>query len=270
VSRSHGMLALLAAAFVLSGCNVFSPFTSPSGDDQTLSAARAALDQGNYQEAITLYGQLSSSENDTAQSEIAYAMLEQAGASMEDYAAAFGKGTGSIGPAITTYAESLMPGSPTKRIAIWQAFNNQTKINNVQLNALVRFLGALSFAAEILAETGTNGTVTAADLNNGSVMISANRVPSSGSGLSLGGSLPGQTPVAGASLSDISGTPTYNMFNAAFVEVIQDIAELGDQGTFGASSLTFAQTVTNGFSATPAATSLYVSALVAVGIGTQQ
>jgi hypothetical protein len=262
--RSSLLLTAFVALISLSGCNLWGGLDGPSGDAQILSAARAAFDQGDYQLAIQLYGELSSANADVGLSETAYADLTQAGASMQAYAGAFGKGDTAIGPAITSFAEGILKvgSGQATRVAIWQAFNKQQNIANPQLKALVRFLGSLSFAAEILAETSVDGsTITTADLNNGRVSISATAFPSSGNGVALGGSFPAST--GAATLTDVNvATPTYNMFNAALTEIILDIAVLGDSGTFGTSTLSFAQELTGtNFPTSPALTSTYTSLL---------
>jgi hypothetical protein len=262
--RSSLLLAALVALISLSGCNLYGGLDGPSGDAQILSAARAAFDQGDYQLAIQLYGELSSANADVGLSETAYADLTQAGASMQAYAAAFGKGDVAIGPAITSFAEGILAkgSGETTRVAIWQAFNLQKNIQNPNLKALVRFLGSLSFAAEILAETSSDGKrIMKTDLSNGKVNISATPFPSSGNGNALGGTFPAST--SAATLTDVSvTTPTYNMFNAALTEIILDIAVLGDSGTFGASTLSFAQQLSgSNFPTNPALTSTYASLL---------
>jgi hypothetical protein len=256
--RSSLLYTVLFSSIVLSGCNLYGGLSSPSGDQQILSAARAALDQGDYADAIKFYGQLSSSAADTALAETAYADLDQQNAGMQSYAGAFGKGTTNVGPAITTFAESLIPAGQTRRVAIWTAFNEQVNIKDPKLKALVRFLGSLSFAAEILAETSSNGTkIMKADLNDGKVMVSTTVFPSSSSApstsptkvaFSLGGD--NATSSGAASLADVNvSTATYNMFNSALIEIIQDVDVLGDQGTFGTNTLSFASTVTAAFTA---------------------
>lgn len=261
--RSQGWLALLTG-LLLTGCNAFSPLSSPSGDAQLLSAARAAFDQGNYQQAINYYGQLSSSNSDTGLAESAYAEMTEAGASMQAYAGAFGKGDVAIGPAITAFAESMVPGSQAKRVAIWQAYNQAASIGDANLKYLVKFLGSVSFAAEILAESvpPNSTTLTQNDLSN--IQISATNFPTTADSH-------GDYTLSTAVLSDVNvATPTYNMFNAAVFDLINDVDQLGDNGTFGANTLSFASQVTSNFHPTPTLTSVYIALLVSVGIGTTQ
>jgi hypothetical protein len=253
----------IVVSLSLTGCNLYGGIDGPSGDAQLLSACRAEFDQGDYETAKQCYQQLSGNDSDIGLSESAYVGLTQAGASMKAYAAAFGKGDVNIGPAITTFAEGILANGSGQatRVAIWQAFNEQVNIHDPNLKALVRFLGSLSFAAEILAETSSDGKkIMKTDLNNGKVNISATLFPASGTG-SLGGTFPASANAA--TLADVNvATPTYNMFNAALTEVILDVGALHATGTFGASTLTFASQLTGtNFPASPAATSAYAGLL---------
>src|SRR6185437_7839076 len=152
------------------------------------------------------------------------AELAQQNASMENYAAAFGKGNVDIGPAITKFAESMIVGAGvTRRIAIFNAFNNYHELSTIDpnLSYLVEFLGALSFGAEILAEEGTvsgpngNPVLTQADLNT----------------FQLTG-----TPTAALgnlTLSDISASPgNYDLLNCALLEVAAAVGNLHSTGSF--------------------------------------
>jgi hypothetical protein len=250
------VLATLALT-LLSGCNMFSPLSSPSGDTQIISAARAKFDDGDFQGAIALYNQLSSANQGIALSETAYAMLAEQNASMENYASAFGKGNVAIGPAITKFAEGMIVGAgQTRRVAIYNAYLNYKQllvVGSPNLAYLVEFLGALSFAAEILAEEGSydangNPILTQNDLNT-LVLTGTPAVPASLSSLTLN-----QVNVSPA---------TYDLFNAAIIEITTAVTNLGTNGEFSGSTLTFADK----FSAPPGSTPLYVEALVQLDIG---
>jgi hypothetical protein len=253
-------LLLLSAFFALatlSGCNLWGGIDGPSGDAQILSSCRAAFDQGDYDTAKQCYQQLSANDSDIALSETAYAGLTQAGASMKTYASAFGKGNVEIGPAITSFAEGILAQGRGQavRVAIWQAFNEQANIKDHNLQALVRFLGSLSFAAEILAETSSDGVkITKADLGDGIVTVTGT-FP----GI-LGGALVSSSGAATLAQVNVA-TPTYNMFDAALAEIIQDIGQLGDSGTFGTNTLGFASVLTAAFNSGLVTTSVYVTAL---------
>jgi hypothetical protein len=256
-------IAIISPLFLM-GCNLWGGIDGPSGDAQILSSCRADFDQGDYDDALKCYQQLSSNDSDIGLSESAYVGLTQAGASMKAYASAFGKGDVSIGPAITTFAEGILAqgSGQTTRVAIWQAFNQQVNIHDPNLKALVRFLGSLSFAAEILAETSADKIhIYKADLGNGKVTVS-------GSFPAVLGGAPLINSTGAATLANVSvATPTYNMFDSALAEILLDVAQLNAQGTFGTSTLSFANTLTTAFQSGLVTTSAYVSALTAVGIG---
>jgi hypothetical protein len=258
--RFQHSLCLVAAILALtltSGCNMFSPFSTPSGDEQIISSCRAKFDDGDFQGAIQCYGQVSSANQDIAISESAYAQLAEQGASMENYAAAFGKGNVDIGPAITKFAEGMIVGAgQTRRVAIFNAFATYQQLLpiNPNLAYLVQFLGALSFGAEILAEEGStapngNPTLSQADLNT----------------LQLTGSPSGSLTNLISTPGQINTSPaTYDMLNAALLDVASAVASLGTQGSFSSSTIDFAQA----FKLIPAGqTTLYVQALISQGVG---
>jgi len=258
--RFQHSLYLVAATLALtlvSGCNMFSPVSSPTGDPQIISAARAKFDDGDYEGAIALYAQLSSANQDIAISETAYAHFAEQNASMQSYAAAFGKGNVAIGPAITTFAEGMIVGAgQTRRVAIFNAFATYQQLLpiNPSLAYLVQFLGALSFGAEILAEEGST------DANGNPILTQADL-----STLQLTGSPSGSLTNLISSPGQINTTPaTYDMLNAALLDVASAVASLGTQGSFSSSTIDFAQA----FKLIPAGqTSVYVQALISQGVG---
>lgn len=183
-------LALLATS-----CNMFSFIDSPSGDAQLKSAARACFDRGDMECALEHYQKLSSSESDVIASETAYTLLDQEGASMGAFMEFVGNGAD--GAALTTFAERLMDGAgKTRRMAIYTAYKKHTEISaeNTSLKAFVKFIGALSLAAEILAEAGgADGSLTISDLVSNASTCSANLTScstESACGAPAGGLLP--------------------------------------------------------------------------------
>jgi hypothetical protein len=263
-SRRFQLCFLLALATLmltlLSGCNLFSPLSSPSGDDQILSAARAKFDSGDFQGAIALYNQLSSADQDIALSETAYAQLAEQNASMPNYMAAFGKGNVAIGPAITKFAEGMIVGAgESRRVAIYNAYLNYNQlltIGSPNLAYLVEFLGALSFAAEILAEEGSYD-------QNGNPILTQNDLNT----LQLTGTPAPGTALSGLTLNQVSVSPgTYDLFNAAVLEISKAVVNLGTNGSFSNSTIAFAGA--SGFQAPPGSTSQYVqNVLIPAGIG---
>lgn len=152
MKRTH--LALLPALLLaaLGGCNLFDPFDSPTGDTQLLSAARACFDRGDIACAKDLYSQLSSSQSDVANSETAFAILDENGADMAAFMGAFGGGAG--GQGITKLANALIAkgtGS-TLRNNILGAYQKVNSISDTNLKGLVRFVAGITLLAEVMAE----------------------------------------------------------------------------------------------------------------------
>lgn len=262
------VLSLAALSMLLSGCNLFSPLSSPTGDDQLISACRADFDNGDFQDALNCYSQVSSVNQDIQISESDYVRLAQQAASMANYAAAFGKGNVSIGPAITKFAEGMIPGAGlTRRLALFQIYSasssqaGTTQFQllgqiNPNLQYLVDFLASLSFAAEILAEEGSydsngNPILTQADLNT----------------FQLTGSP--TSALAQLTVSQVSASPgNYDLLNCALLEIANAVGNLHTSGTFGSSTVSFTQEFQPylGQSGT-IQTAIYVQALIAAGVG---
>ncbi len=155
-------LALLALPLVLS-CNFFDPFDTPTNDDQLKSAARACLDQADYACALEYYGKLAASESDVANSELAFTILSQNGASFGAFAIAIGTGGGVAG--FNKLAEILVPGAgEAKRKEIYRAYRMHRSIKNTDLKNLTRFVTAAALASAILAETTTAGVLRKSDI----------------------------------------------------------------------------------------------------------
>ncbi|MGK5085010.1 hypothetical protein WDW37_17105 [Bdellovibrionota bacterium FG-1] len=157
--------ASLAIVITTASCNVFSPFSSPGGDVQLISAARARLDQGDYAGALDAYQKLSGDSADIAASEEAYTILVQNGAGFGAFATSFGSSPNAKG--INQLSSLLVSGSgQTKRLAIYSAYQKTAAIQTPQLKSLVRFLTAGALAAEILSEASaiTGGQLTSNSL----------------------------------------------------------------------------------------------------------
>jgi hypothetical protein len=253
--RFQHSLCLVVATLALtlvSGCNMFSPFSSPSGDAQLISSCRALFDNGDFQGAIQCYGQVSSDNQGIKLSDTAYAELAEQNASMPNYAAAFGKGNAPIGPAITKFAEGMIVGAgETRRIAIFNAFNNYKTLASIDTNlaSIVQFIGALSFAAEILAEEGSydqngNPILTQSDLNAFQLTGTPN------------------SSLTNATLSQVSGTGNYSMLNAALLDIATAATALGGQASFSSTITNFAQGISG-----QVATAAYIQALILANVG---
>lgn len=258
--RLQLLLSLVFATLVLSGCNLFSPLSSPSGDEQLISSCRALFDSGDFQGAINCYGQVSSDNQDIAISESDYAKLAEQNASMQNYAAAFGKGNVNIGPAITKFAEGMIVGAGlTRRLAIFQVYQNNFSTLasiNPNLSYLVDFLTSLSFAAEILAEEGStdangNPILTQADLNT----------------FQLTGSP--TSSLSQLTVSQVSASPgNYDLLNCALLEVAAAIGNLHSTGSFSSSTVGFTQSFSTYVGQSGGvATGLYIQALISANVG---
>jgi hypothetical protein len=173
-----GALALMLGSQI--GCNVFDPIDSPSGDEQVLSAARACLDNGEYQCALDNYAKLSSAQDATRYTEEAFAILDQNGAGFGAFAGAFGKDFGTPGKGLTKLANGMVNGAgEARRVALHSAYKKNEKIvGNDNLKNLVKFLSAASLASEILAEiAGSDQVLKPSDLAGGGLNCTANGPP---------------------------------------------------------------------------------------------
>lgn len=159
--------SFVVSALILSGCNIYSPIDSPSGDAQALSKARACFDAGDYSCAATHYGKLSSAYDDEHHSEIAFLILDQQGATTAAFMNAIVNGADNMGKLITTLAVTLNTSEKgaDKRFQIFQAYKNVDLIQNSKLRGLIRFATSFALLSEIFAE-GANqtGPVKGADL----------------------------------------------------------------------------------------------------------
>ncbi|OFZ21021.1 MAG: hypothetical protein A2X94_06730 [Bdellovibrionales bacterium GWB1_55_8] len=250
---------LFACAFSLTvtACNVFEPLDGPSSDAQLLSAARAAFDQGRFEEAADFYGRLSSDYAEVSASESAFQILDQYGASMGAFMSSFGQGMENIGVGFTRLAPKLTsdgraPGQ-AKRVAIFGAFRKIDNItSNPELRGLIRFVSAAALLSEILAEnTGASGLFQEADLvadPNACLTLGAGcaapggacRIPTgktindSGTAFELSLNTAGR-PSDPAALAKLDvAAPNFQMIQAALVEInhalTTEIAASGDLG----------------------------------------
>lgn len=149
--RTFRLMLPLIYGVALGACNIFSPLDHPSSDTQYLSAARACFDRGDLSCARENYGKLSTAYSDYTDSEGVYASLAEQDATMSALMEFVGNQAN--GAALTAFAERLSPKSgETRRLAIYRAFLKHTSISNPDLQAFVKFISALSLAAEILGE----------------------------------------------------------------------------------------------------------------------
>lgn len=248
IQFSSAALAILCAG-ALQSCNIYSGISTPSGDEQILSAARACFNQKDYACASEQYARLSTAQADTGTSESILAILDQNGVSMGTFMATMGSG-GDVGKGINNLAASLTSGAgATRRVAMQSAFNSRTTISDANLKSFVGFLAAVSLTAEILAEAaGSNGTLEKTDLTRDPTAckaLSETTCPLTTAGVSC--SAPATSVLTDGDLtttdimtSDISGAnPTLGQLFSALKYAYDSIGTLGASGDFS----TFAATL---------------------------
>ncbi|MCM2323995.1 MAG: hypothetical protein NDJ90_12110 [Oligoflexia bacterium] len=165
--RSPSLYAFTAvvAALALGGCNLFSSFDDPDGDEQLLSAARACFDRGDLECAKTNYQKLSASSTNVALSEQAYVTLQQSGMGMAEFMEFVGNGA--QGKALTALAERMIAGAGLdRRLALRQVLIDSLAINgDTELQGFVEFLSSLALLGEMMAEiAGPDGILRAGDI----------------------------------------------------------------------------------------------------------
>jgi hypothetical protein len=268
---AFGIAGLSSA--ILTGCNLYSAFDKPSGDEQILSRARACFDQNDFDCARSYYSQLSSTYADVRASEEAFMILAENGATMSAFMETFG--SGGSGQALTELAERMAPGSITKRQNIQNAykkFSDYTTGSNAtdSLRQLVRYVTATALAAEFLAENVPAGgqltknrivTNSACSANACNLTGDANCDKASSSVLGNGN---GSGPTI---LADLSGAVTLEHFKAAMSEIYSALSGLAASGGFNTGSMGLAD-VFNDLSITNAAESrCFRRTLLEQGIG---
>ena len=161
-----GMIAMLP--LFTTGCNLFGGLSSPSNDAQYLDAARACLDQGNYDCAQKNYEALSNSYNDVKISEEGLTTLASQNIfSISDLVESLGTNLGSAASfsilAVAMEQRGITNGS--YRTTIKQIYDNDAGINDIKLQAFSKFLTSLAMLNELLANAvGSDGQLTASDI----------------------------------------------------------------------------------------------------------
>lgn len=162
--------ALLALTLSSTSCfNAFNFIDNPDGDAQLISAGRAALDRGDFEEAVEYYQELSGDAGDVGASEQAFALLAKHGMTMGAFASAFGTGGIQGGKALTSIANTIgSAATETARLDFFRAFKTTENISNASLKGLVRLLSSMALIAEVMAETASDPShVTTADIASG-------------------------------------------------------------------------------------------------------
>lgn len=223
--------AALTAVLSLSACvNLFDPIDNPSGDAQILSAARAAFDRGDLQEARDLYAKLGS--NEVALSETIFTHLEECGAGIEAVGAALGGATsGSAGVILTVMGEKMNALHGTACLAtLLAAYRSSQTLTDPSLKNFTGFLAAIAVAGEVLAHnTGITaaGTLAVTDIvTNGA----ATSCVLASCGVGCGVTAKGITAAAAIDLSS-SGpatiTPTWGAFHGGITAANTALTALG-------------------------------------------
>jgi len=274
--------AVLMTIGFVTGCNLYEGMSTPSGDDQILSKARACFDQGDFTCASKYYAQLSSANSDTTNSEEAFLLLAQAGASSGAFVNAvlgdnssIGSSGNAAGAFLTRLAITMTNNSPglTTRTSLYQAYAKYQSISNTSLAGLVRFIASATLLAEIFAEAAqTEGQFNQSDLV---------QVPSTCQNVSLTNlasitsaatfatcAAPSDTPFSGSALKDdvLGGTisnslgtpvsqtqmtqqfPDLYLVLALINEISYGVQQLTSSGTnsnLGSSSSSFSTTINN-------------------------
>lgn len=246
MQRVFRVLLIFTIAGGAGGCNLFSIFGSPSGDDQYLSAARACLDQGDLTCALENYGKVSSENTDVATAETAFATLDRAGASAGSFTKAVsGENLANPGKAITALAgavgRSATPGASLRK-NIFSAYQYLKTIQAPDLRGEVRFVTALWLIAAALAEdSGVPGQLKAADLAVDPAQCAQQPVSACFSSVACSGPI-GKKLVSGPDISSLDtatdtqldGAPSFHMIRAALDQVSTGVAEMGAAKAFGA------------------------------------
>lgn len=222
----------LAAILSLSACvNLFDPIDNPGGDAQILSAARAAFDRGDLQEARDLYAKLGS--NEVAQSETIFTRLEECGGGIEAVGAALGAATsGSAGILVTVMGEKMNALHGTACLAtLLAAYRSAQALTDPSLKNFTAFLAAIAVAGEVLAHnTGitASGTLAVTDIVTNGATSSCILGASCTAG--CGVTTKGITAAATVDLSS-SGpatiTPTWGTFHGAITAANTALTALG-------------------------------------------
>jgi hypothetical protein len=177
--NSTSFLLLFGSLLSLTACNLYGGIDKPSGDAQHLSAARACLDNGDYDCAQTNYQALSSNENDVKISEEELTTLAQQNIfSISDLVSTLGSSRGN-GSSLAQLAGVLAARGKTDgntRVILQSTWASDGNIQNANLKAFSKFLVSYAMLNEVLASavTDSNNGLAQGDLvANPSVCVSS-------------------------------------------------------------------------------------------------
>jgi hypothetical protein len=244
---------LALSVFAVScGFNVFGPIDGPRGDAQLISAARAALDRGDFEEAVEYYKRLENNA-DVKASEQAFAYMAKHNVGMKTIAAAFGSGSNvNAGKAITLIANAIgSDAGAATRLELFHAYQLHASVTEPSLKGFVRFLGALALLADMVAEGASNPShITPADLvltpeSCTKAVCAVPPVPGnpdcgkpSGSALNSGPTTPidlADASTTDAVISDSTFAPTLSLIQSAIVEIKLGLNQINSSGNLASS-----------------------------------
>jgi len=215
----------------MSAClNLFDPIDNPSGDEQILSAARAAFDRGDLQEARDLYAKLGG--NETALAETIYTHLEECGAGIEAVGAALGAATsGSAGILVTVMGEKMNPLRGTTCLAtLLAAYRSSQTLTDPSQKNFAAFLAAIAVAGEVLAHNSgitANGTLAVTDIvTSGGASACILGTCGAGCGVTTKG-ITAAVTVDLSSSGPATITPTWGVFHGAITAANTALTALG-------------------------------------------
>lgn len=273
-SRSWFFYIFFLIQFILfSGCNVFDPLDNPSGDEDLLSAARACLDQGDYECARRYYEQLSADSNDSMHSELAFTTLDENAIGLSGILSALGGGNISGGKLFTLLANHIgTTASTEKRSALYGAFKRTQYINGSQMRGLVRFITSITLLSHLLAEVRGNGGLATFDKGD----IVSNEESCKNSALAncstnCSALLPAGTVISNAfETSNFTGSVNLSMISALVSQISTALnSELLASGKFSSGSLSFASQLSNPLYAPSTSPACFSYLLITNGLGDQ-
>lgn len=271
------LLTYMLLTFHTAGCgNFFGGIDKPSGNTQLLSAARAAVDRGDFASATKYYSQLyNTSVSDTALVESIFTVLDQNGLSMGAFITAFASAASSksfVSSLTNQLAGILTYQSPgqTLRLTFFKAYQQSMSIQNSTLQVLAQLISTLGLMAEILAETAQRaGVFKQSDLVSNpincinGVSMSTSCTFRAGSPLISGTAIPIQ-----ATTDHFSGQPSLYMFNQALIQVIQAVSKLNTSGApLDSSSNALNQALSAASSTISLTPHFYLAVMIELGIG---
>jgi hypothetical protein len=227
LNRVFLSLAAIAAVTGSFSClNVFTPIDKPSGDQQNLSAARAAFDRGDVAKAREYYEKVSGDE--TAVSEEIFLDLDACGAGIDAFATALSKGSSaatSPGILVTVMAEKMNPSVSIDCFAtLLAAYKRARAINDINVRGFTSFLASIAIAGEILGSNNLihiDGELQVADLyTNPSGCVASCTGCAKADGISTGAS-------AGALAAQNSISANWGDFQRTLLAAQTAVTELG-------------------------------------------